>query len=206
MLKNIYSIKSASSALCLGYSSLQRQHASVQCIQRTISTTATLYAEPPRKKRRVDPAVLRTRVEKKIKKYEREIVKMESEPRQLIPILEYQLTNSEKRDLQARPRHTKEEFGLTDGTIKAANRLWAFYRSEQSRLESESIRRIEAAQTIALKRLEKFDKELYDETIAVDDISMIPYRSSHVRKETAPNPSYSPPDGYIKDVTKEWVM
>lgn len=173
---------------------------------RSITTTTTLFAEPPRKKRRIDPAVFRVRVERKIKKHEREIAKLEAEPRQLIPILEYQPTNADIRDLSARPQHKMEDFGLTVGTLKAAQRLWNFYRQEQSEMESRSIRRVERAQSKALEQLKDLDRELYDNTVAIDSTTLIPHRSSHMRKETGPNARYTPPDGYIKDVTKEWVM
>ena len=173
---------------------------------RAITTTSTLFAEPPKKKRRIDPAVFKVRIERKIKKLEREVNKLESEPKQAAPILEYQLTNSDIRDLNSRPQHKMEDFELTPGALRAARRLWTFYRHEQSAMERRSIARIEAAQTKALEQLENLDEDLYRETLTVDDTVLIPYRSSHMRKETAPNPNYTPPDGVVKDVTKEWVM
>uniref|UniRef100_A0A6G1SLK6 Large ribosomal subunit protein mL40 n=1 Tax=Aceria tosichella TaxID=561515 RepID=A0A6G1SLK6_9ACAR len=174
--------------------------------RRCISTTAILNAEPPKKKRRIDPAVLKLRIERKIKKTEREINKLEAEPKQHIPILEYQLTNSDIRDLKARPRHSMEEFGLTPGALLGARRLWSFYRQEQARLERKTVRRVELAQAKALEHLKNLDAELYDNTVAIDETILIPYTSSHIRRETAPNPHYTPPDGIIKDVTKDWVM
>lgn len=173
---------------------------------RPFSTTNVLNAEPPRKKRRLDPLVLRTRVERKLKKCEREIAKLESAPKQPIPILEYQLTNSEIRDLKARPGRTLEDVGLDMGSVRAAQKLWNFYRLEQSRMEWRSIKRIEQAQTRALDTLRHLDQGLYDRTVAVDELSLIPYTSSHMRRETAPNANYQCPDGNTKDVSKEWVM
>jgi large subunit ribosomal protein L40 len=173
---------------------------------RAISTTAPLNAEPPKKKRRIDPAVLKTRIERKIKKTEREISKLESAPKKYAPILEYQLTSSDLSDLKARPRHTMEEFGLTHASLLGARRLWSFYRQEQARMERKSIRRVEKAQEKALEHLKNLDKDLYDNTVSVDDTILIPYLSSHVKRETPPNPNYTPPDGSIQDVTKEWVI
>lgn len=175
-------------------------------ILRTFSTTSVLHAEPPKKKQRVDPAVQRVRVERKIGKTERAIAKLEAEPKQAIPILEYQLSSSEIKDLKARPGRTLEDVGITQATVLAAQRLWNFYRLEQSRMEASSIRKIERAQTRALEALKQLDKELYDRTVASDEITLIPYMSSHMRKETAPNVNYTSPDGYIKNTTKEWVM
>lgn len=175
-------------------------------ICRNIYTSNILNAEPPKKKRRLDPAVLKTRVERKIRKHEREIARLENEPRQLIPILEYQLNNSEIKELKSRPGRSLEEAGLNESTLKAARKLWTFYRTEQSRLEWSSIRRIEKAQTHALETLKELDEDLYKRTVAVDDYTLIPHVSSHIRKETPANPQYKPPDGYIKNITKEWIM
>lgn len=173
---------------------------------RSFSTTHVLLAQPPKKKRRIDPAVLRVRVERKIGKHEREIAKLENEPKQSIPILEYEYSNSEIRDLKSRPGRTFEDVGLTQGSIRAAQRLWNFYRFKQSRMESNSVKRVERAQTRALETLRQLDEALYERTVTVDDITLIPCTSSQIRKETLPDPNYRPPDGNIKDVTKEWVM
>lgn len=173
---------------------------------RPFSTTKALNAEPPRKKRRLDPLVLKTRVERKIKKNEREIARLEAAPKQPIPILEYQYTNSELRDLQARPGRTPADVGLDLSEFRAAEKLWNFYRCEQKRMEFLSVRKVERAQARALETLKELDKSLYDKTVAVDDFTLIPYTSSHMRKETAANPNYTPPDGSVKDVSKEWVM
>lgn len=173
---------------------------------REFTTTSALNAEPPKKKRRIDPLVLKTRVERKIKKTEREIFKLENDPKQLIPILEYQYTTSEIRDLQARPGRTLSDVGLEEGHVRAAQKLWNFYRLEQSKMEWRSVKKIERAQTRALDTLKQLDQSLYDKTVEVDDITLLPYSSSHMRKETAPNANYMPPDGVIKNVSKEWIM
>lgn len=173
---------------------------------RSFSTTSALLAEPPRKRRRVDPVILRSRVEKKMMKHEREIKKLENEPRQLIPILEYQPTNSTIRDWFARPGRTLEDVGIDERKLKAAQKLWNFYRLEQSRRERRLIRQVERAQARALETLEQLNEDLFKKTVTVDDVTLIPYISSHMRKDTAPNPNYTPPDGYIKDISKVWVM
>lgn len=99
-----------------------------------------------------------------------------------------------------------EDFNLTPGALRGAQRLWNFYRAQQTLMESRSIRRVERAQAHAIQVMKSLDKELYDNTMTVDDTILVPYNSNHVRKEAAPHPNYVPPDGYIKDITKEWVM
>lgn len=174
--------------------------------QRTICTSGVLFAEPPRKKRRMDPALLKIRVERKMNKLRVQIDKLEKAPRQLAPILEYQYNNSDIRDLEARPGRQLEDVGLSTGVIRAANRLWNFYRLQESIMQKRSIRRVEAAQTGALETLKKIDENLYNKTVANDELTLIPYISSHLRKETCPNPEYATPDGNIKDISKNWIM
>lgn len=173
---------------------------------RCISKSQILMAEPPRKRRRIDPAVLKVRVEKKIKKHEREIARIEREPRKLIPILEYQLFRAEREELLSRPTRKIEDFGLNEGIYRAAFRLWTFHRHEQSKIQSKSIRRVEQAQKNALEALKVLDLELYNRATEVDELGLLPYYSSQVKKETPPNNKYTPPDGYVKDVSREWVL
>lgn len=186
--------------------SLKRVPVGVLDLARLICTTPILNAEPPRKKRRIDPAVLRVRVERKIGKTEREIARLEKEPRQYIPILEYQYSNSEIRDLKSRPGRTFQDVGLTEAELKAATKLWTFYRNEQVAMQKRSIAKVERAQKHALDQLKEIDEDLYRKTLTADELGLIPYLSSHLRKETAPNPNYRPPDGDVKDISKEWVM
>lgn len=173
---------------------------------RHISTTSTLFAEPPRKKRRLDPAILKIRVERKIRKAEREIMQIESQPRQPIPILEYQPNSSTIRSLLSRPSRLHEEHKVTKSEIKGAEKLWSIYRLEQSKMERRSINQVEAAQNYALETLKQIDENLYNKTVALDELSLIPYTSSHIRRETGPNPDYKPPDGSIRNTSKEWIM
>lgn len=173
---------------------------------RHISTTQVLLAEPPRKRRRIDPALLKIRVERKIKKTEREIARIEKEPRRPIPIEEYQLTRAEREELNSRPGRKLEEFGISDGILKAAARLWSFHRNEQCRIQEKSLRQVEKAQMSALNELKRINLDLYNKAIEANDIGLIPYSSSLIRKDTPPLEGYTPPDGYIKDVSKEWVM
>lgn len=173
---------------------------------RAIATTPALLALPPRKKARLDPAVLKARVERKTRKLQREIEKLLKEPRQPIPILEYQYSNSELRDLKSRPGRTFADAGLDESTLRGALKLWSFYRNNQKIMEMKSLKQVEAAQENALRHLKAIDEELYIRTVSKNDLTLIPYISNHMRKETPANQNYQPPDGYIKDITKDWVM
>lgn len=173
---------------------------------RAISCTPALWAEPPRKKKRIDPAMLKKQVERKIMKAKREITRLESQPKQPIALTEYQYSPSELRDLTARPKHSMEEFNISLSTLRGAQRLWALYRAEQDRMASKSVDKVVRAQENALKMMRVLDQDLYNRTVAIDDTVLIPYNSDHMRRETPPNPDYQPPDGNVTDVTKEYVM
>lgn len=164
--------------------------------------TQVCLAEPPRKKRRIDPALLKLRVERKMRKAEREINRIEKAPRHPIPLLEMELNPSEMRELKQRPDHEPVENPLM---IKAAQNLWCMYRTRQNQLEQRSLKKVWKAQEHALETLKLIDQDLYDRTVAVDEF-LVPYTSNNIKKETGPNPDYTPPDGFIKDTTREWIM
>lgn len=187
------------------YPHLSNKYASLYHINNKFSTTSVLLAEPPRKKRRVDPALLRVRVERKILRLEREIQNLERQPRKPIPI-EYQLSQEEISELESRPGRTLEDVGTSESAIKAAYKLWCLYRNEQTKMERRSFRQVESAQQYALDTLKQVDEKLYNQTVALDDLSLIPYTSSQIKKQTAPNPNYKPPDGSIKTISKEWII
>lgn len=173
--------------------------------RQSIFTTARVFAEPPKKKRRLEPALLKIRVERKIKKCEREIRRIESEPRHQIPILEYNYPPTELRNIKSRPKHSVEDPARLDKSLKAAQKLWGMYRLEQSKIERASIKQVEAAQQKALNILQKANKKLYDATTEVDDITLIPFTPDYMKRDSCPNADYTPPDGYIKDISPEYV-
>lgn len=203
-LTNYYQLIKMSTILHQPLHSYLIRHLVTTC--RSFSTTPILEAMPPKKRRRIDPAILKMKVERKISKHEREIDRLENEPKQPIPILEYQHNNSSINNLKSRPGRSLQDVGLSEGDLRAAHRLWNFYRRAQSKLEFRSIRRVEKAQTRALETLKQLDEVLYEKTVTVDDITLIPCTSSQVRKETPPIEGYRPPDGQTKDISKEWVM
>ena len=173
---------------------------------RKISTTNTLYADPPRKKRRIDPALLKLRTERKIIKTEREINKIENSPRFLIPILEYDYLPLDRKDLEKRPKHSYEhgEEQLI-AAFKAANRLWALFRVEQAKLEQRELRKVIKSQEKVIQELKKLNQSLYDATVNYDTDQHIVFSSDIVKRETCSNPDYKPPDGYRRDVSQQWI-
>lgn len=197
---NLRNLLEPSQALC------NDQLAKQTCQDRSFTTSATLNAQPPKKRKRLDPAVLRARTERKIIKIEKEMGKLMAQPKQLIPILEYELDNKQKRELSARPSRNMTDLGVSNSALLGARRLWSFYRSIQANMEQKSLRNVIRAQAHALQELHKLDQDLYDRTLSVDSFDLIPYTSDIIRKDTGPNGQYVAPDGIISNISKEWIM
>lgn len=174
-------------------------------LRATFRTSASLFSTPMRKKRRIDPAVMKVRVERKIAKCTREIEKIEKAPRYLIPILEYEYPVKEGRELQQRPPRVVDNMEELKKSVTAARRLWAIYRKRQATIEQLVMRRVIQAQTEALDVLKKLNLDLYNATISKETLNLVPYHHKHMKKETPPSKDYKTPDGYIKDVSQKWV-
>jgi large subunit ribosomal protein L40 len=148
---------------------------------RGLFTTSYLFAEPLRKKKRIDPQVLKRRTERKLRKLEKEIRRLESTKKQLKPIIE---ANNE---------------------LKRMTKLWSIYKSEERVTELKSIKSMVYSQNRALNELRKESQELYESAISVDN-DLMPFKVEDVKKETPKIDNYETPDGRITDLTKQWTM
>lgn len=174
---------------------------------RSLFITPSLCAEPMRKKKRLDPALLRVRVERKILKTEREINRIMRAPKKKIPILEYQYTAERKETLQSNKRDISlETLEQRQRDLNSANKLWSVYRNFEAKIQAKSVKQMERAQDRALAELKKVCPKLYDGALKADNQYLIPYQNISIKKETPPNPDYVPPDGEMKDATKEWIL
>ncbi|XP_075675733.1 mitochondrial ribosomal protein L40 [Dermatophagoides pteronyssinus] len=190
-------------------------------IQRLSSTTTTLllpstrsihlsiisYASPLRKKKIVNPLTTRKQFERKVRRLEREINRLESIPLKLKPILEQQLPPNVVRELNERKRTiTNDERNQLDKMHVYLNKILSIYRGIETREEMRLIKLAVDSQQKALNILQRDYPELYSEAIQIDH-NLIPYQINNVKKHTTPNPSsYKCPDGRQQDITKEWRL
>ena len=172
---------------------------------RTLFTTTVLMAEPLKKKKRIDPAVLKKREEKKMKKLEREIRRLEATPKQFKPIVELQLSPNIMRELDRRQRPVTEQTTDADRQLAQLRKVWSIYRSEQTAMEFESIKAVVDSQRKALAALRRESEELFQSAISIDE-ELIPFENDLVKKESPPIEAYKRPDGKKSDVTKQWTM
>ncbi|GFS37235.1 39S ribosomal protein L40, mitochondrial [Nephila pilipes] len=162
-------------------------------------STPALCAEPLRKKKRVDPQLLRERAEKKAKRLQRDIRRLEKVSRQFKPISELDVPRKAMRDserMRPLPEHTiaelKERVEL--------RQLWAIYKRKQHLAEMSAMQRIVAAQERALDALQETSTELYEEALQPDP-TFLPFKMTGP-VETPPIDNYDYPGGDYIDVTK----
>src|ERR1700712_2866479 len=167
---------------------------------RYIFTTSYLLAEPLKKKKRIDPQLLRRREERKIRKLEKEIRRLELTPKQLKPIIEMQLTPQIIKELPQRQRQEVEVDSEAEKQLERMVKLWSIYRSEQRISELKSIKSVVNSQKKALNVLREESPQLSSSAISIDQ-NLIAFESDYVKKETPKLENYVRPDGRRNDIT-----
>ncbi|XP_061721915.1 large ribosomal subunit protein mL40 [Cydia pomonella] len=179
-------------------------------LTRNISTTTSiqfkvtdyLCAEPMKKKKKIDPAIVKAREERRRKKLEKQIRRLEKNARQLKPIDELEvplhLMDQIKKRKRPEPKLSAEEIEVR----ALLQKDWARYKREEYIATVAQIDRIMASQRRALDKLYEVSEDLYDEAI-MPDLQLIPY-SVKGPVATPPIKGYDSPDGEYVDVSKKW--
>ncbi|XP_026743129.1 39S ribosomal protein L40, mitochondrial-like [Trichoplusia ni] len=165
-------------------------------------TTDQLCAEPMKKKKKIDPQIVKAREERRRKKLEKQIRRLEKNARQLKPIDELEVPLDLLDNFGKRKRPQPK---LTAEVIEARALLqkdWARYKREEYISNVAQIDRIMAAQRRALDKLLEESEDLYNEAI-MPDLQLIPYEIKGP-VATPPIKSYESPDGEYIDVSKKW--
>ncbi|KRT78477.1 hypothetical protein AMK59_8639 [Oryctes borbonicus] len=165
-------------------------------------TTPLLLAEPLKKKKRVDPAVVKAREERRKKKLEKQIRRLEKNARQLKPIEECEvplvlIEERTERQRQLAPVNVDE---LEMRVL--LEKKWAVYKREQYLKDIKMLDRIVYSQQKALDELRKESDILYKEAIQTD-FHLIPFESTGPVNTPAIE-NYDIPDGDYQDVSKKW--
>lgn len=173
---------------------------------RMISTTNVCFAEPLKKRKKVDIEILKMRQERKVKKLEREIRRMKKTPRQLKPIEEYSLPPKIVREMDSRTRQVDQEFAMkVEKDISKMTRLWSDYLSAHRKQQRAEMQRVLGSQSRALNLLREIDEEMYWNAVAKNP-AMDELIDDRMVKETPANPEYNTRDGKKIDISKEWFM
>ncbi|XP_037072442.1 39S ribosomal protein L40, mitochondrial-like [Pollicipes pollicipes] len=210
-------------AMAMGWSALQRLPAAALdaklsralCgltigVSRSITTSApaaigltpALWAEPLKKKKRIDPAVVRAREERKRRKLEKAIRRLEKGSRQLKPLDELELPRPVRQELRERRRPTQSLTSEQADQRFDLMKNWARYKRQQHVADVAMFRRIRDSQERALEELKAESYELYCDAIS-DDPALVPFEHRGPTL-TPPIPGYDSPDGDYIDTTRKW--
>ncbi|XP_059616344.1 large ribosomal subunit protein mL40 [Phlebotomus argentipes] len=174
-----------------------------QASTRFFNSTPVLMAEPLKKKKRLDPMVIKQREERRKRKIEKQIRRLEKNARQLKPIdeLEVPFTLIDEKKERTRPSVALSAEVLEERAL--LQKEWARYKGHQKLTYYQEIDRMVQAQTKALDELKLESEELYEAAIQ-PDAQILPFKS-RVLVSTPPIENYESPDGEYVDVSKKWI-
>ncbi|CAK9822904.1 39S ribosomal protein L40, mitochondrial [Anthophora retusa] len=162
-------------------------------------TTEILLGEPVKRKKKLDPAIIRAKEERKRKKIEKRIRFLEKRSNHLKPIFEVEvlpeLIEKENRSCQLTVPLSEEDIRLRFSLEKE----WSKYKQDQWLKDLHVIRSMLVSQEIALKELKAVSKQLYKKAVQFDDL-YLPYNATGP-VHTAPINNYDSPDGEYMEIT-----
>ncbi|EDW15590.1 uncharacterized protein Dmoj_GI22697 [Drosophila mojavensis] len=168
---------------------------------RFLHTSPVLCAEPLKKKKKLDPQIIKQREDRKKKKIEKQIRRLEKNARQLKPVEELEvpldlIDNKAQRERKLAPLSAEE---IEHRAL--LKKQWAQYKHEQKVADFQIIDRLVQSQNKALEELRCESEELYQAAIAIDT-TLLPV-SVKGPVATPPIKGYISPDGdYIHQAMK----
>lgn len=186
-------------------------HPSVLVGSRSLSTSggpllfrssAPMFGEPLKKKKRLDPQILKAREDRKRKKIEKSIRKLEKVSKTLKPIDEVQLMALLSNECGSRQRpvvvHSSDK--LEEKIV--ATKAWSMYKHNEHFFNLQVINDLEYSQQRALNELREVSEDLYQAAVDIDE-SLLTYQLTGP-VETPPIENYQSPDGEYIDISKKW--
>ncbi|XP_014205922.1 39S ribosomal protein L40, mitochondrial [Copidosoma floridanum] len=167
-----------------------------------LNTTNVLFAEPLKKKRRIDPGIVRAREERRKRKLEKSIRKLQKTARQLKPIAEIEVPAKLKKELELRKREVPAVSAEKLESEVLLKKEWTRYKTKQHKETLQLIEKFMSAQKKSLDELRLISEELYQEAIQIDP-ELLPF-STKGPVRTPPIEGYDPPDGEYIDITKKY--
>uniref|UniRef100_A0A023FDM2 Large ribosomal subunit protein mL40 n=1 Tax=Amblyomma cajennense TaxID=34607 RepID=A0A023FDM2_AMBCJ len=169
---------------------------------RDLHTTAQLSAEPLKKKKRIDPAIVRMREERRKRRIEKGIRMLKKHAKKYKPIEEMEVAPKLLKELGLRHRAPPVLEHETCQLREAMQRAWSVYCMRKHMNEAVMLERVVASQQKALEMLKDASEELYNAAIQPDD-GMLPAQFKAI-VSTPPIENYEAPDGKYIDTTKKW--
>ncbi|XP_037949967.1 39S ribosomal protein L40, mitochondrial [Teleopsis dalmanni] len=170
--------------------------------RRLLHTTPVLCAEPLKKKKKVDPAVVKAREERRRKRLEKQIRRLEKNARQLKPVDELEVP----MDLiEEKPKRLRKLPAISAEVLEQRvllTKQWSQYKHKEKVNDYQIIDRLLQSQNKALEELRLESEDLYQEAIQMD-LQLMPITVKGP-VATPPIEGYASPDGdYLHD-TKKW--
>ncbi|CAH8658361.1 unnamed protein product [Dicrocoelium dendriticum] len=186
-----------------------------------LHTSSVHFAEPPKKKKRIDPVIEQNRLRRKVRRIEKEIKRFTRQERQLKPVEEIEGDRQLYKQLDQRKRPSvdvsEDEIDRRASLLKE----WARFQSQRNRSEREQFKRALDAQRRALDWLYLTSPELYKaaiqpcltvteqpdailgpRTLPIEGLKGPYYSAPRVHGDCADcSAEYDPPDGEIVDST-----
>ncbi|CAK9809209.1 39S ribosomal protein L40, mitochondrial [Anthophora plagiata] len=162
-------------------------------------TTEILLGEPVKKKKRLDPAVIKAREDRNKRKIEKRIRFLEKRSNYFKPIFEIEtlpeLIEKENRSCQLTVPLSEEDIRLRSSLEKE----WSTYKRNQWLKDLHVIRSMMVSQETALKELKVVSKQLYKKAVQFDDLYLPCNATGPVHTPAINN--YDSPDGEYTETT-----
>ncbi|XP_006622154.2 39S ribosomal protein L40, mitochondrial, partial [Apis dorsata] len=164
--------------------------------------TEILLGEPLKKKKKLDPAVIKAKEERKKRKLQKRIRMLEKHTNHMKPIFEID-TLAEQLQNDKRPCHLTS---LSEEEIerrRLLEREWIKYKQDQWLKDLHVIKSMLTSQKTALEELKAVSKQLYKKAVEFDDL-YLPYDVIGP-VHTPPIKNYDSPDGEYIETTIKYV-
>jgi len=159
-----------------------------------------LFSEPLKKKRRIDPMVLKKREDRIRGKIQAALDRLLRFAQQLKPVDEWEVPSRLVKEKEARTR-CLEPLSFEESERRARLKLdYCDYTAQLAAEDRRQIEKVKKSQQRALAELRAESEELYAKAIEVD-FGLLPL-SSPVLTTTPPIAGYEAPDGEHADATK----
>lgn len=159
-----------------------------------------LFGEPLKKKRKIDPALLKKREDRIRGKIERALDRLGRFADKLKPIDEFEVPRALMKEREARTR-VVEPLSFEESEKRAKlKREYSEWSTEMYRVDAAQIKRVHESQRRAMAELKAESEELYLKAVETDDAML--EMMSPILTSTPPIAGYEAPDGGHNDVTK----
>ncbi|XP_026283938.1 39S ribosomal protein L40, mitochondrial [Frankliniella occidentalis] len=167
-----------------------------------IKPTQCLFAAPLKKRHKLDPGQIRAREEKRKRKLEKEIRRLQKFAQTLKPIEEMQLPLHIQDQREQRERETFSVSPIEEEQRALLLKKWSHHCFKENLASMKLLDQLEYSQRMALDKLREESEELYQAALQVDDsLINISIKGPTV---TPPIKDYDSPDGDYQNTSFKW--